>query len=63
MLIIPSRDNAGRVLFNVVLQKHFMDEQSAQKTISELPNSITIDAKVLHGLDSNTFYYWTKQKD
>ena len=63
MLIIPSRDNAGRVLFNVVLQKHFMDEQSAQKAISELPNSITIDAKVLHGLNSNTFYYWTKQKD
>ena len=63
MLIIPSRDNAGRVLFNVVLQKYFMDERSAQKTINELPGSITTDAKVLHGLDSNTFYYWTKQKD
>ena len=60
MLIIPSRDNAGRVLFNILLQEHFTDEQSAQTALNELPDSITVDVKALHGLDSNTFYYWTK---
>jgi general secretion pathway protein A len=63
MLIIPSRDNAGRVIFNVLLQKYFMDNQSAQTELNNLPESITADAKILHGLDSNTYYYWTKQQD
>jgi general secretion pathway protein A len=60
MLIIPSRDDTGRVLFNVLLQEYFMDKQSAQTALNELPGSITVDAKALHGLNSNTFYYWTK---
>ena len=60
MLIIPSRDKTGRVLFNVLLQEYFMDNQSAQTALNKLPDSITVDAKALHGLDSNTFYYWTK---
>ena len=60
MLIIPSRDKAGRVIFNVLLQKYFMDKQSAQTALNDLPDSITADAKILHGLDSNTYYYWTK---
>ena len=63
MLIIPSRDNTGRVIFNVLLQKYFMDKQSAQTALNDLPDSITADAKILHGLDSNTYYYWTKQQD
>ena len=63
MLIIPSRDKAGRVTFNVLLQKYFMDNQSAQTALNDLPDSITADAKILHGLDSNTYYYWTKQED
>ena len=63
MLIIPSRDKAGRVIFNVLLQKYFMDNQSAQTALNDLPDSITADAKILHGLDSNTYYYWTKQED
>ena len=60
MLIIPSRDDTGRVLFNVLLQEYFMDKQSAQTALNELPDSITVDAKALQGLNSNTFYYWTK---
>jgi len=60
MLIIPSRDDTGRVLFNVLLQEYFMDKKSAQTALNELPGSITVDAKALHGLNSNTFYYWTK---
>ena len=60
MLIIPSRDSAGRILFNVLLEEYFMDNQSAQTALNELPASITVDAEALHGLDSNTFYYWTK---
>ena len=60
MLIIPSRDDTGRVLFNVLLLEYFMDKQSAQTALNELPDSITVDAKALHGLNSNTFYYWTK---
>ncbi|MDX2432993.1 MAG: AAA family ATPase [Desulfobacterales bacterium] len=60
MLIIPSRDDTGRVLFNVLLQEYFMDKQSAQTALNELPGSIKVDAKALQGLNSNTFYYWTK---
>ena len=60
MLIIPSRDDTGRVLFNVLLQEYFMDKQSAQTALNELPGSIKVGTKALHGLNSNTFYYWTK---
>ena len=60
LLIIPSRDDTGRVLFNVLLQEYFMDKQSAQTALNELPGSIKVDAKALQGLNSNTFYYWTK---
>ena len=60
LLIIPSRDDTGRVLFNVLLQEYFMDKQSAQTALNELPGSIKVDAKALQGLNSNTFYYLTK---
>jgi len=63
MLIIPSRGTAGRVLLNVLLQEHFTDEQSALTAMNKLPDSITADTKTLHGLDSNSYYYWTEQKD
>jgi len=63
MLIIPSRNAKGQLLFNVLLQNYFNDEQSAQTVINGLPASLTANAKTLHGLDTNTYYYWTKQKD
>ena len=63
MLIIPSRNSSGQVLFNVLLEDYFADEQAALAAINELPASITSDAKSLHGLDPNIFYYWMKQKD
>jgi nucleoid-associated protein YgaU len=46
MLIIPSRTDKGQVLFNVLLQNNFADEQSAQTAINELPASITADAGI-----------------
>ena len=60
MLIIPSRSDKGQVLFNVLLQKYFTEEQSAQTAINDLPVSITADARSLHGLNSTIFYYWKK---
>jgi len=63
MLIIPSRNDKGQVLFNVLLQHYFADEQSARSAINELPASVTVDARPLNGLNPNTYYYWTKQED
>ena len=60
MLIVPSRNDKSQVLFNVLLQNYFTDEQSAQTAINDLPASITADAQSLDGLNSNTFYYWKK---
>jgi general secretion pathway protein A len=61
MLIIPSKNNAGEVLYNVILQEYYTDQQAAQDKISSLPASVTADAKAIHGLDSNSYYYWTEQ--
>jgi len=61
MLIIPSRNNAGEIFYNIVLQEYYTDQQTAQDKISSLPASVAADAKAIHGLDSNTYYYWTKQ--
>lgn len=63
MLIIPSRNDRGQVLFNVLLQNYFTDEQAARAAINDLPVSVVMDAKVLEGLNPATYYYWTKQKD
>ncbi|KPK00559.1 MAG: hypothetical protein AMJ60_00840 [Desulfobacterales bacterium SG8_35] len=63
MLIIPSKSSTGQVLFNILLHSYFTDEKSALAAINELPASIAADAGALHGLDPNTFYYWTKQKN
>ena len=60
MLIIPSRDDDGRILFNVLLQQYFTDKESAQATVRQLPDSITGVARILEGLDPNKYYYWTK---
>jgi hypothetical protein len=63
MLIIPSRTDSGQIVFNILLQKYFDDEQSALKGINNLPASINSEAMALHGLDSNIYYYWTKQTE
>jgi general secretion pathway protein A len=60
MMIVPSNDTAGNILYNIVLQEYHADQEEAQAKIRTLPASITADAKAIHGLDSNTYYYWTK---
>jgi nucleoid-associated protein YgaU len=61
MLIIPSRSEAGKIRYNIVLQEYYVDQATAEAKISSLPASVTADAKPIHGLDSKTYYYWTKQ--
>ncbi len=61
MLIIPSRSEAGKIRYNIVLQEYYVDRAKAEAKISSLPASVTVDAKPIHGLDSKTYYYWTKQ--
>ncbi|KPK31572.1 MAG: hypothetical protein AMK70_12290 [Nitrospira bacterium SG8_35_1] len=63
MLIIPSRNSSGQVLFNVLLESYFADEGAARTAINGLPASITSDAVPLQGLDPNIFYYWMKRKN
>ncbi|NOQ41321.1 MAG: hypothetical protein GQ563_02310 [Desulfuromusa sp.] len=63
LLIIPSRDESGRVLMNILLQKYFMDKESAQKAIQVLPGISTAQAEALHGLNPAEFYYRMKQND
>jgi len=63
LVIIPSRDDSGQVLMNILLEEYFMDKESAQKAIQNLPPAITAQAEALHGLDPATFYYRVKQKD
>jgi general secretion pathway protein A len=61
MLIIPSRGDAGQIVFNVLLQEYFDDKQTALKAINKLPASISSEARALQGLDSSIYYYWMKQ--
>jgi hypothetical protein len=61
MLIIPSRNEAGVVRYNIVLQEYYVDQATAETKIKNLPASVTADAKPIHGLDSETYYYWTEQ--
>ena len=61
MLIIPSRSEAGKIRYNIVLQEYYVDQAAAAAKIRSLPASVTADAKPVHGLDSETYYYWTKQ--
>ena len=63
LLIIPSRDESGQVLMNILLEKYFMDKESAQKAIQALPGMIAAQPEALHGLSPATFYYRTKQND
>ncbi len=63
MLIIPLRNDEGKILFNILLDSNFADIESAQTAINGLPASITADARPLHGLNPNTFYYWTTLKE
>jgi len=61
MLIIPSRSEAGKIRYNIVLQEYYVDQAAAAAKIRSLPESVTADAKPVHGLESETYYYWTKQ--
>lgn len=63
LLIIPSMNEKGQVIFNVLLQHYFTDEQSARAAISDLPASVNADVKAIHGLNPETYYYWTKQQE
>ncbi|MBW2484886.1 MAG: AAA family ATPase [Deltaproteobacteria bacterium] len=63
LLIIPSRDDNGQIIMNILLEEYFVDNESAQKAIQALPRAITAQGKVLHGLNPATFYYRLKQND
>ena len=63
LLIIPSRDDSGRVLMNILLEEYFVDKESAQKGINALPAEISAQVQALHGLSPATFYYRLKQND
>jgi type II secretory pathway predicted ATPase ExeA/nucleoid-associated protein YgaU len=61
MLIIPSRNEAGVIRYNIMLQEYYVDQVTAEAKIKNLPASVTAEAKPIHGLDSKTYYYWTEQ--
>jgi hypothetical protein len=63
LLIIPSRDDSGQVLMNILLEEYFVDKESAQKGINALPAEISAQVQALHGLSPATFYYRLKQND
>jgi type II secretory pathway predicted ATPase ExeA len=63
LVIIPSRDESGQVLMNILLEEYFMDTESAQKAIQALPSVITAQAEALHGLSPATFYYQMKKQN
>jgi len=63
LVIIPSRNDSGQVLMNILLEEYFMDKESAQKAVHNLPAAITDQAEALHGLNPATFYYRVKQND
>lgn len=57
LLIIPGRDESGRIFMNVLLEKYFTDKETAEKTVQALPASMASQAEILHGLSRETFYY------
>jgi general secretion pathway protein A len=63
LVILPSRDESGQVLMNILLEEYFMDTESAQKAIQALPSVITAQAEALHGLSPATFYYRMKKQN
>ena len=63
LVIIPSRDDSGQVLMNILLEEYFMDKESAQKAINALPALIKPQTEALHGLSPATFYFRMKQID
>ncbi len=63
LVIIPSRDDSGQVLMNILLEEYFMAKESAQKAINALPALIKPQTEALHGLSPATFYYRMKQND
>jgi len=63
LLIIPSRDDRGRVLMNILLEEYFVDKESAQKAIQALSAEISAQSQALHGLSPAVFYYRLKEKD
>ena len=63
LVIIPSRNESGQVLMNILLEDYFMDKESALKAIQALPSVITTQAEALHGLSPETFYYRMKQNE
>ena len=63
LLIIPSRDNSGQVLMNILLEEYFVDKASAQKAIHALSDEISAQAQALHGLSPATFYYQLTPND
>jgi general secretion pathway protein A len=63
LVIIPSRDESGQVLMNILLEEYFMDTESVQKAIQALPSVITAQAEALHGLSPATFYYRMKKQN
>jgi hypothetical protein len=48
---------------NILLEEHFMDNESAQKAIKALPALTTPQTEALHGLSPATFYYRMQQND
>jgi general secretion pathway protein A len=63
LLIIPSREDSGRILMNVLLEEYFTNEESARKAIHSLPPTITPQAEALHGLNPAIFYFRMKQSE
>jgi type II secretory pathway predicted ATPase ExeA len=63
LVIIPSRNESGQVLMNILLEDYFMDKESALKAIQALPSVIATQAEALHGLSPETFYYRMKQNE
>jgi type II secretory pathway predicted ATPase ExeA len=60
LLIIPSKGDSGKVLFNILLEEYFLNKESAQHAIQDLPGEIKTQAETLHGLERETFYYRVK---
>jgi type II secretory pathway predicted ATPase ExeA len=63
LLIVPARDENGRVFMNILLEEYFAEKISAEKTLQALPRVMASQAGVLHGLDRATFYYRTKEQE
>jgi len=63
MLIIPSRDNSGHVLMNILLEEYFVNKESAQKAMQDLSAEIAAQPQVLYGLSPATFFYQLKENE